>query len=343
MATNFGETLDDVDTAAVAAEIGSDLFGGNTPAASDDGLGDGETVTEEVAEPPVKTELAQPAPVAEVNPAIVSGENSVGRALPKSWKKDMAPLWEKMDPGVREYVYEREANVMRGIQQYSEGYQAWNNLVSPFKPLLEANPDVNPIMLMQGLMATHLQLMNPSAPAAQKQQLVQGLLKEYGITLGAQEEGGNPSIGAVDPAVLHRLQQTESELAAIKRERQQAEQQRYQDGVKSQLAVVDAFMADPANKYFDEVADNIFHLIKTGAAKDLPEAYALACYANPGVRAKVIADQQATAVPAVDTRKRDKAGKFINLDEAEVKPKAVKPGSIDDTINAVVASHYTKH
>jgi hypothetical protein len=51
---------------------------------------------------------------------------------------------------------------------------------------------------------------------------------------------------------------------------------------------IDAFAADPAHPYFDELANDITKLFEAGLAKDLPEAYEKAVYANPTTRQKEI-------------------------------------------------------
>jgi hypothetical protein len=64
----------------------------------------------------------------------------------------------------------------------------------------------------------------------------------------------------------------------------------------------------------------------------------MACWSNPGVRAKLIAKQQ--AAPATEQTKGNGA-KFPNVDSTPgVKAKA-KSRSMEDTINEVVAKHYS--
>lgn len=356
------------DTAAAAADIGTSLFGGPdlgderghneggtgtdlTPG-NTDALGNGETVNEEVAEPgqkPAGAEATKPAPAEAAklpdgaNPAGTvpaaqqPGQNSVGKVLPKSWKKDMGPEWEKASPALKDYVYEREANVMRGIQQYQNGYQAWTNLIQPFAPMLEQYPQVNPIQLMQGLMNTHLQLLDPRSPMENKAKIVGQLLAEYGINMTADQAP------AVDPALIQRLQRSEQAVQQLMAMQQNAQRQQYQAGVNTYMQQIDAFAADPKNKFFGEVQDDILRFINSGAATTLDAAYDLAVWANPAVRAKMLAEQQVKP-PVVGQKPRADNGRFVNLDDNTPPPtRKAKVGSIDDTINAVVAANYSKH
>jgi len=336
-------SLDDIDVTALAADIGADILGETV---SDNPI---DPMQSKPAEKPsgsekLEGETAPEKPSAEGKPEgekpageIVSGTNSVIKPLPKSWKKEMAPVWEKADPALHEYVYAREADVMRGIQQYQDGYKQWSNLIQPFSPLLQQYPDVSPVQLMQGLMNAHLQLLNPSAPMEKKVEFAKALLQEYGIDLS----------GVMPPEVatiLAEFNALKAEHRTLKQGLARREEEAYTAGVAEQERLVAAFAADPKNQYFDEVANDIFHFIKTGAADDLPRAYELACWANPAVRAKILAQQAAPKPDAVQQPPRDVKGKFVNVESsADVAIKNRKPNSIDATIDAVVASHYTKH
>jgi hypothetical protein len=319
---------DDMDVKAISAEIGDSLFTQDDEEPSD------APITPPVEKAPPVEAAPVETPTAPVTPAIVPGQNSVAKALPKSWKKDMAPHWEKLPPEVHDYVYARENDVMRGIQQYQQGYQSWDTLTKPFSPIFQQNPDVNPIQLMQGLMNTHLQLLNPSAPIEKKREMALRILSDYGITLdGAQ-------ITQADPGLLAELNTLRSELGQIKQTFSTQQKQAHDAQVQSHLDAINTFASKPENEYFSEVGNDILRFIQTGVAKDLPSAYEMACWANPGIRAKMLAKQQAAAVPA----QRDAKGKFVNVDSLETPPPRSRvKGNIDSTIDGIVASHYQKH
>ena len=221
---------------------------------------------------------------------------------------------------------------MRGIQQYAGGYQQWDALIKPFAPIFQQNPDVQPVAIMQGLMNTHLQLLNPSLAPEKKLEMAKAIMSEYGIEFGDQQpQAQNP-----------RVAQLEQRLAQMEALAKSQQEQAYAAGVAEQQKAVDTFIKDPKNKYFPEVQNDILRFIQTGAAQDLPTAYELACYANPAVRAKMLAEQQATA-PAPAPAPRKQNGQFVNLDSADPKPARTRKGSIEDTINAVIATNYPKH
>lgn len=295
--------MDDNDVTALAESVGNDLFGGET-------------------RPEVELGDSSPA-IADPSPGLTPAEI---RALPKAWKKDMEAHWTKLPKEVHDYVYEREADVTRGINQYAEGHKSWNNLLKPYQSLLQQHPNVNPLELMQGLMNSHLELL--SADPGQKRALVSRMAKAYGLDLDTVP-GDQPN--PAQDALQRRLASLESRLESTHKQQQE-------EKLAASMKVVEEFASNPGNKYYKDVENDILRFLKTGAATDLASAYELAIYANPDVRAKVIAEQQSTARPPVNSGK-----KFPNLDGNDSALSKPKLGSIDDTINSVVSKHYSKH
>lgn len=334
----------DFDVKGAAAEIGADLF--KAPVKDvlyERGTAPPATVVAET--PDLQVAPVDKTPVVDPNtpkPRVEVGVNSETPAnptlapLPKSWKKEMQGAWEKADPTIHAYVAEREAQVMRGIQQYGAGHNNWNALIQPFAPLLSQNPEVNPIQLIQGLMNTHLQLLNPNGDPKRKVDLINSLLNEYGIDIG---QGGTPA----DQRTNQEIQNLRAELAAVKHSQTQSQQKVYSDNLATNHSMVETFSKDPKNKYFDEVGHDILRFIQSGAAPDLASAYELACYANPAVRAKLLAEQPANQKPNNIEKPRKPNGQFINVDETPVKQRAPKQGTIDNTIDNIVAKHYSAH
>lgn len=313
-----------MDTTSIAAEIGAELFNHN-----DEEPSTPEPVEKAPVEAPAPVETA---PVTPEAPAVVPGQNSVSKPLPKAWKKDMAPHWEKLPPEVHEYVYAREADVMKGIQQYQQGYQQWDALVKPFAPIFQQHQDINPVQLMQGLMNTHLQLLNPNARPEAKAAIAQRILRDYGINLTDAPQG--------DAALQQEVQTLRQQLGQIQQSFQSRERAEYQAGVDKHLSEIEAFAADPKNEYFNELGTDILRFVQNGVADSLSAAYEMACWANPVVRAKLLAKQQAVIPPPAQ---RDAKGKFVNLDSVDAPPRTRVKGTIDSTIDSIVNSHYSKH
>lgn len=314
---------DEVNVTEIAESIGNDLFGAGDSGTGGD-LSPGSEGGDAGSSPTQQTfQAANPLGVASPSqtPAPI-------HPMPKAWKKDKEELWKSLTPAHQEYLIAREQDVLKGLEMYSGSHKQWNELVQPFQPILQKHPDVNPVQVLQQLMRNHLALVQASPE--QKRELANRLLKSYGIDLstpGAPAQGAQPQ--AIPPEIASRLSKVDSlEQTILTFQRQQQEA-----AIAENTRLVEAFAKDPKNEYFEEVADDIARFLQTGAAADLASAYELACYANPAVRAKIIAK---TAPPQTPPKKPP-----TNLDgSGEGTPITRKPATIDDTINSVIAKHY---
>lgn len=310
-----GENHDyqNVNVAELAASVGNDLFspsGGSL----------------EAPPAPAPAPIAAPAPAPVPAPAPAPWE-----ALPAAWKKDMETHWTGLPPEVRQYVHNREQQVLSGINGYAKNAKAWEELISPFQPVLQQAPNLNPVPILQGLMQSHLALSNPNLPATQKAQLLREVAKAYKVELAetasaAASQGVDITRHPEFVAMSQRLQQLEGGWQA---QRQQEYNARLADTSKN----VEAFFADPKNTFAEEVANDILHFIQTGAAADLQAAYDMAIWSNPTVRAKLLAKQAEEAAaaakpPVTNVEGTGTAGK-----------RGAKTKTIDDTIDEVIAKH----
>jgi hypothetical protein len=181
-----------------------------------------------------------------------------------------------------------------------------------------------------------------SSPAT-KVELAKTLLSDYGISLeslGVPAQEGAPA----GPSIL------EQEVQALRQQLHQVGettammQRRHMEQVHSQVrGDVDAFAADPANLYFNELTGDMERLIRSGAAADLPTAYEMAIWQNPAVRAKEIARlsaQQSAQQTATSTAKVDSARKATSVNvRTQSHPNAIpgeKLGSMDDTLETTL-------
>lgn len=87
-------------------------------------------------------------------------------------------------------------------------------------------------------------------------------------------------------------------------------QQQQSQGVQSEIQ---RFASDPKNTFFDNVKEQMGHLINAGVAADLADAYDKACWANPEIRGLLIkqqsapSDQSAAAKAATQARQAAKS------------------------------------
>lgn len=253
----------------------------------------------------------QPSESAAQLPAAPPPPPAPGKPLPKAWKKEMEAHWSKLDPALHDYVYQREADVSRGIQTYKDGHEAWTSILQPHAQLLQQYPDVNPRQLLANLLQSHVSL--STGDAAQKQAIARQLLTAYGIDLSAQPQAPDPVAAAIAPL--------QSRLENFERQQQLAETQR-------QLGLVQQFFADPKNEYAPDLADDILALVQRGFP--LEKAYQHALWTNEPVRAKMLAKQSAAPGAAA-----------LNVGAgAANSPPAPRKGTMDDTVDAVIKKHY---
>ena len=309
-------TLDSVDTSKIAGDIASELGFGSSGAGEDGSVS-------------AKQEPNDP------NPASAPQNAGDGpapgtaafEAMPKAWKKEMEAHWAKLDPEVRKYVNSREADVSRGIQMYQQGHSSWNRLLTPYQKIFEAHPNLDPVQLLQGVMNQHLQL--AQGTPEQKRAIAAQMLKSYGLDFPQEPSGSdqqNPENSPAFQALQNRLAQVESLWASAQ---SAAQQQAY---TKS-LSEVEAFSADPKNLHWNDVVEDVLLLIRKNAASTLSEAYELACYRNPAVRAKLLAP----SAPAPQAK-----ASLPNINGSTTTPRQRKL-SMEDTINGVISKHYSSH
>lgn len=259
--------------------------------------------------------------------------------LPKAWKKDMEAHWGSLPEPVRQYVHTRETQILDGIKGYARGHDNWNRLVEPYQQILSQNPNIDPVELMSGLARNHLILVNGTAE--QKRTLYKHMAQHYGITQAEAKElaqgatEGTPAGAPAQPAApadgftpkqVQALQQMLQPLL------QPIQQQRLQEVRQT----VDAFFSDAKNKYAEEVADDMLSLFQQGRAQTMSEAYEMAVMRNPAIKAKYLADLAEEAQPS------GPGPSTTNVKSSTTPATPAAPGSIDDTMKAVIAKHYGK-
>jgi hypothetical protein len=309
----------ELDINALADQIGNDIFG------SDESAGGGENSSSGPAggaTPPSQSAGTPPPPAP---PLDIEDK---WKEMPKAWKMEKKALWDRLqaDKEIREYIHAREQDVVKGFDQYATGHKSWTELTTPFQSVLQQHPNVNPIQLMQTLLRNHLGILQ-STPE-QKRVMAQHLLKSYGIDLGNPAAGGPPNGGSqLPPEVQQTLQtvgQLRDELGRFKADAQA-------QAIEANRQLVAAFAAKPENKHFEEVGDDILHLLQTGAAPSLEKAYEMACWMNPVVREKILAEKAAAAPPPPKPP--------INVNGSGGTP-PTKPKTGDDTLDEVMVKHY---
>lgn len=335
---------DEIDTSAAVAEISSELFGQDDAGeekVEDQVEGEGSESSGEPSADAAKAPPQSDEAAAEAKPKEETSAEVQEVGAPKTWTKEALADWATIPDRAKAEILKREEDFLNGITQYkaaAEVGHAYNSVVEPYKPLLQAE-NIDPVQLFQSFAGNHY-LLTRGTPA-QKVQLAASLLTGYDIPLAdlLNYIADNPS-EAVDP----KIRALENELNGLKRGISTATETHNTQVRERLVSEITQFAADPAHPYFDELADDISKLFAAGLATSLPEAYEKAIYANPSTRQKELdrltAEKQASADAEKNARKEKRARS--QADQVSTIPRSkdgtVPLGSIDDTLAETMAA-----
>lgn len=256
---------------------------------------------------------------------------------PSTWKKEAAADWSKLPEPVRAEIHRREGDIMAGIRQYKSGYEFGGSIahvLNPYAPTMRA-AGLQPQEVVKRAVETWASI-HTGTPDQKRATLLQ-VAKDYGINLAVAPgtETPQPQPGATqtptqdDPrlaAALQRLDQLETTLTKAEQEKAEAE-------FAAEVENVRKFGADPKNKHFEAVREDMQRLIDTGVATSLQDAYDKAIWVNPTVRPLLLAEQEQErirkeAAAAAAARKASGA----NVTRRGTPPVPPKPTTMEDTI-----------
>jgi len=255
-------------------------------------------------------------------------------------RKDEAEAFATASEAVKAAFVRRSEEMHKGLEQFRSKAQfgdAMERAVTPFAATIQAM-GIHPAEAVQKLMAADHSLRYGTPE--QKQQMFARMAQQYGVDLGQVSQVEQPY---VDPNVS-ALQQQVQQLHGWIQQRTMAEEQRDTAALNSEIQ---RFSIDPANKHFGAVVNDMVGLIQSGIVSEqgktqrqvLEEAYERAIYANPTVRAQVLAEQQAQA----DARRKAEANQkaqeakraaAVNVTRRGVSPVKRPVGTMEETIRA---------
>ncbi len=332
------ETQSDFDTTAAIADISSELFGQGDDGDGNEKSAEGEEQLSAGAE--AGDVVASPQQAEETSKVVENTAEVQETGAPKTWTKEALETWATVPPRAQQEILKREEDFMKGIQGYkalADVGNAYNQVVAPYAPVLAAE-NIDPVQMFQSFAANHY-LLTRGTPE-QKIELAASMLSGYNIPLPDLLNYMADNIGEpADP----KIAQLEKELAEIKSGITSQQSAVSEARGKEIAAEIEAFAADPAHPYFDEVADHIQRLFASGAVSTLQDAYDTAVFANPALRQKEIdrlTAERTSTLSAEEQKRRDKVAKST-ADTVTLTPKSrdgtVLVGSIDDTLSETMA------
>ena len=278
------------------------------------------------SEPEVATSeedaLKTPSEASESTPEV----NTPTNKAPSSWKKESQAKFASLPPEVQADILKREGDIHRGVESYKVAAERGNTYEKAFAPFRDTIQKIGttPEQAITGLMQTDHNLRYGSP--AQKVAVIQHIIQSYGINPEWFDQQNtaqaNPEIGHLQ----NRLQQFEAQQA------QQMQNMQEREAASLNNDIV-AFAAK--SEHFEAVRDRMADLLQGNASKSLQEAYDTAIWADPAIRATLLAEQQ----KEIRSKAATKAIEAKKLSSANVRTRGVIPaqaavGSIEDTIRS---------
>lgn len=228
---------------------------------------------EPLAEEPVaqEPETVVEEPVIEEKPVIDP---------PQAWTAEAKKDWANIPTHIQAEIIKRENDTHKMFTS-REGElrlgREMKDVIDPFMPLIK-EAGAEPKALIHDLLGTVNTLKNGTEE--QKIMVMRNIAEGYGVDLqkvmGYQQNPINQLYGE-----LNSLKQQLNPQAIINQLQEQQEAVRIQ-------SEVDTFAADPKNVHFEKVKPFMGSLLNSGQAKDLREAYDMACYAIPEIRSTML-------------------------------------------------------
>lgn len=226
---------------------------------------------------------------------------------PSTWSAGAKAIFATLPEVARKEIAKREADYSRGIQIHAEKAKIADTLmreIQPYEAMLRAEGST-PDRAIASLLRSAYVLR--TASPQQKGELIMQIAQQYGADLSqiagprAQPEGQQQDLSQVQQMVQQLVAPHLSKIQQWEQQQTQAQQQQawqMEQEISSQIAAFQSATNEdgsPKHLYFENVRPLMSAYFANGQAKDLEQAYEMACWANPEVRAALIADQQSKA------------------------------------------------
>jgi hypothetical protein len=279
------------------------------------------------AKDPAKVEAPTPAdtakPVEQVKPSHIAED------APARFTETAKAKWHGADPEIRGEVLRMQRELTDGYQKHKEAAER-DGTLAEFHEMAKASGKELPNVVREYVNMENALRKDPVGGLDLICQRLGFSLRDVAAHVLNQTPDQNASQqDAIIRELNNKISQLEQQLGGVT---QTINKQREQ----STLAEINKFAAE--NPRFEELADDIAFFMKSGRAKDLPEAYQLAERLNPAPASQAKdeppAASSAAPAPSVQT---DKGLKSINGAPSSGSSPAAKKRvakSLDDALNA---------
>jgi len=213
---------------------------------------------------------------------------------PSTWKGALKDKWATVDPDVRAEIHRREGDMLKGLEQYRSHASYAQEVANTFKPYDAAirAAGTNQKAVLETALNTMYVLKTGSQQEKANELL--NLASAYGIDLG--------EVNNVNDRILANQPLVDPEVEQLKRENQQilsflkkSTADKQQEEIQGYASELDQFEADPANRYFADVREEMARIFGSSQEElTLQEVYDKAVWANPVTREKLIVERRET-------------------------------------------------
>lgn len=219
--------------------------------------------------------------------------------IPSGLKAGIKAKWSNLDADVKAEIRRLDDNFHKGIAEYKQGHQFGSEVYNAIQPFMATLQSIGaaPVQAIQHLFAVDHTLRYGSQQA--KAQQVMQIAQQYGVDLAQLQA---PDQRQVDPYVADLESRLNSVQQTLTQRQQYEQQQLMQDAQRQYME----FAGNPENIYIENVKEDMAHLLNSGQAKTLPEAYEKACWQHPEVRPiliqKQLAEEQRKAIESAQRK-----------------------------------------
>lgn len=248
-------------------------------------------------------------------------------------RKDEAEAMMQAPEAVRNAFIRRSEEMHRGLETYREKAQIGERMLQSLQPFM---PTIQALGVDPGEATARLFNVEHTLRFGNQQQklaMIHQVMNEYGI---------NPDDAYTYTQNAPQAPQADPQVAQLYQYVQQLEQQQHQLLSQQQRREMETLNSEIARfsadkPHFDSVRNEMAALLQAGIATDLQSAYEQAIYANPQVRAQVLAEQQAAAEAKRKQESNVRAQEAKKAASVNVPRKGImgaqRPiGSMDETI-----------
>jgi hypothetical protein len=260
---------------------------------------------------------------------------------PTYTKAAIKEKWGELPVEVRQAIVEREREAHQAVTRFDEDRnfgKQMKGIVQPFENLIRslgAEPAQAITYLLKG--DATLRTGTPE----QKRQMFLKLAQDYGVQFDPSQPVPQPA--PIDPNVetaLQRIARLEMELNNASKAARETEESQIEQSIE-------AFAADPAHAYFENVRQEMSVLLQNGLAGSLQEAYDKAVWANPETRAlhltaqREAEDRKRTAEAAERARAARRASPSVTGAPGSAVPPPANgsSNSVEDDVRAALMLH----